>query len=308
MTDYCPGGHGNGPYVAIYSNPLTGYVYNGTGFEAWNDANYLTYYVQPLAELGASGVFTITTPAAVAALGTYFVVIRKSTGALSTDQILYAGMSCADLQTVQGAAISSSSAVPANVTQIAGQTATAAAPVTFPAVVGSAGDWATATALASVATTIGTPQQAGSAVTLPSIPANWITAASISASALNGKGDWATPATAAAAILVTPAHKLATDASGDVTPTAASITAIQSGVILAANGLDGVATTDPSGASSGWNFRQWLVWLFRRFGKAATSSTANTLTVYGSDGTTALSTQAITTTGTATTDTTGAIP
>lgn len=37
---------------------------------------------------------------------------------------------------------------------------------------------------------IGAPQQAGSAVTLPSIPNNWITAAGIAAGALNSKGDW----------------------------------------------------------------------------------------------------------------------
>lgn len=35
-------------------------------------------------------------------------------------------------------------------------------------------------------------QQAGAAVTLPAIPANWITAAGINAGALIGKGDWAT--------------------------------------------------------------------------------------------------------------------
>ena len=42
---------------------------------------------------------------------------------------------------------------------------------------------------------LGTPQQSGSAVTLPTIPDNWITAAGIDAGALSGKGDWITSGT-----------------------------------------------------------------------------------------------------------------
>ena len=99
----------------------------------------------------------------------------------------------------------------------------------------------------------------------------------------------------------------------------ANVQAIQSGLQLASSAvtlpdnapstfLDGISTADPSGASSGWNFRQCLVWLFRRFGKAATDKTALTLKVYGSDGSTVLSTQAITSDGAISNDTTGAVP
>lgn len=42
----------------------------------------------------------------------------------------------------------------------------------------------------TIITDIGLCQQAGAAVTLPTIPANWIDAAGIAAGALNGKGDW----------------------------------------------------------------------------------------------------------------------
>ena len=73
--------------------------------------------------------------------------------------------------------------------------------------------------------TIPTVTNLTNAVTLPSIPANWITSAGINAAALNGKGDWllsssyaAPPSTAAiaTAILATPANLLATDSSGRV--------------------------------------------------------------------------------------------
>lgn len=79
-------------------------------------------------------------------------------------------------------------------------------------------------------------------------------------------------------------------------------------VVLSANGLDGITTTDPSGSSATWNFRQFLVWLFRRQGNAKVDDIANTITVIGSNGTTVLSVQPFTTTGAASTDTVGAIP
>lgn len=44
--------------------------------------------------------------------------------------------------------------------------------------------------ITSVLTAIGTPQQAGSAVTLPTIPTGWITAGGIASGALNSKGNW----------------------------------------------------------------------------------------------------------------------
>lgn len=48
----------------------------------------------------------------------------------------------------------------------------------------------------AILTAVGTPQQSGSAVTLPAIPTGWITAAGIAAGALDGKGDWALAASA----------------------------------------------------------------------------------------------------------------
>jgi len=69
----------------------------------------------------------------------------------------------------------------ANATQLAGQTITAAAGVTFPASVASPTN-ITAGAITTVTTL----------TNLPSIPANWLTAAGIATSALNGKGDWST--------------------------------------------------------------------------------------------------------------------
>lgn len=54
----------------------------------------------------------------------------------------------------------------------------------------------------SILTAVGTPQQAGVAVTLPAIPASWITSAGIAAAALNGKGDWNTVAPDNADILL----------------------------------------------------------------------------------------------------------
>lgn len=56
------------------------------------------------------------------------------------------------------------------------------------------------------------------------------------------------------------------------------------------NVLESVPTTAPTGAPSGWTFRQWLTWLTHRFRKAA--KTPTTLTVL--DGSTTLSTQTIT--------------
>ena len=54
------------------------------------------------------------------------------------------------------------------------------------------------------------------AVTLPSIPANWITAAGINAAALNGKGDW----------LLASSYAAAPSPGGDVliAPAAATVT------------------------------------------------------------------------------------
>jgi len=53
------------------------------------------------------------------------------------------------------------------------------------------GDWATATGFATPTNiTAGTITTATNLTNMPSIPANWLTAAGIAASALDGKGDW----------------------------------------------------------------------------------------------------------------------
>ncbi len=65
--------------------------------------------------------------------------------------------------------------------QLAGQTITAAAGVTFPSSVASPTN-----------ITAGTIATVTNLTNLPSIPAGWLTAAGIAAAALNGKGDWQT--------------------------------------------------------------------------------------------------------------------
>jgi hypothetical protein len=79
---------------------------------------------------------------------------------------------------------------PANITQILGTASKGAAGSVAP-------DWGQvqnpATTVGLTGTTISTTQTIATvtnAVVLPSIPANWITAAGINAAALNGKGDW----------------------------------------------------------------------------------------------------------------------
>lgn len=97
--------------------------------------------------------------------------------------------------------------------------------------------------------------------------------------------------TVAAAILATPENKLATDASGAVTPTAASKT----GYSLAATGLDAITATRPSGKAT--TFPQMLVQLFYRFfGKA--TKTGTQIKTYAADGTTVVTTQTVSDDGT----------
>ena len=76
-----------------------------------------------------------------------------------------------------------SGVVKANATQFAGQTITAAAGVTIPSTIASPTN-----------ITGGTINTATNLTNLPSIPAGWLTASGIAASALNGKGDWNTTA------------------------------------------------------------------------------------------------------------------
>ena len=75
--------------------------------------------------------------------------------------------------------VSAAGAGDANVTQVAGQTASAAGAVTFPGTIAS-----------TTNITAGTITTTTNLTNLPSIPNNWITAAGINAGALNGKGDW----------------------------------------------------------------------------------------------------------------------
>jgi hypothetical protein len=121
----------------------------------------------------------------------------------------------------------------------------------------------------------------------------------------------------AAAILATPANLLATDGSGRVTvgsnadktgyslasppPSAAdNATAVwaaearaltdKAGFALAAGGLDAIPTTAPAGVAG--NFREMIVQLWRRAFKRSTL-TATQLVTYADDGSTAITTQAV---------------
>lgn len=95
----------------------------------------------------------------------------------------------------------------ANATQLAGQTITAAAGVTFPTSVASPTN-----ITAGVITTVTT------LTNLPAIPANWLTAAGINAAALNGKGDWNIGKTGYALTQTFPANfsSMSIDASGRI--------------------------------------------------------------------------------------------
>jgi hypothetical protein len=96
---------------------------------------------------------------------------------------------------------------------------------------------------------------------------------------------------AASKILAEPENKLATDASGAVTPTAASKT----GYSLAATGLDAIADPDDlTPATVPSTFTQKLRWLIQRFWRA--DKTATTIVVKTEAGAT-VTTQAITSSG-----------
>lgn len=100
---------------------------------------------------------------------------------------------------LSGSAGSVTARVTANTDQFAGQTITCAGPVTIPS----------ATLASTTNITAGTITTTTNLTNLPSIPANWLTAAGIAAGALNGKGDWllassytAPPTTAAIATAI----------------------------------------------------------------------------------------------------------
>lgn len=180
---------------------------------------------------------------------------------------------------------------------------------------------------------LGTPQQAGSAVTLPAIPTGWVTAAGIAASALNGKGDWllassytAPPAAAAIAtqIFTDPTagsdfatagsigKLLATNldaaissrstyAGGAVASVTAPVTVgtnnDKAGYALAATGLDAISVADPGGVANQTTLPKILVALYRRFFKKSTL-TATQLQTFADDGATVNTTQAVSDDGT----------
>ncbi len=69
------------------------------------------------------------------------------------------------------------------------------------------------------------------------------------------------------------------------------------GVVLASTGLDSISTTPAAGVPS--NFREFLVWGIRRFMKKFTRDTSdNTAKAYADDGSTVLTTQTLSTSGT----------
>jgi hypothetical protein len=105
-----------------------------------------------------------------------------------------AGYVPADLQTIKTQAVTCSGGVTVPAATLASTTNITAgtiATVTNLTNAPTVGDF-TATMKTSIGTAVAASAVASvtAAVTLPSIPANWITAAGINAAALNGKGDW----------------------------------------------------------------------------------------------------------------------
>lgn len=89
------------------------------------------------------------------------------------------------------------------------------------------------------------------------------------------------------------------DSSGNAIPTATQNAAAidKTGYKLASDGLDSIATTAPAGPAS--NFREMMVQLWRRFFKKTHLDIANgTLKTYADDGSTVVTTQAVTTSST----------
>ena len=124
---------------------------------------------------------------------------------------------------------------------------------------------------------------------------DWVTDSDLTSLVQYGDAHWATSTLSAAqvatAVLVTPANKLATNASGYVD------VADKTGFKLASDGLDSISTTAPTGVAS--NFREMLVQMWRRFFKKATR-TPTELKTYADNGTTVLTTQVISDNGSGT--------
>lgn len=124
---------------------------------------------------------------------------------------------------------------------------------------------------------------ASGAITTAAIADGALTAAKIAADALDGKGDWSTHA---AADVWAVATRTLTAFAFEVTVAAAS----KSGYALASTGLDSIPITAPAGVAT--TFREMVVATWRRFYKQATKSSSQIKT-YADDGTTVLTTQAI---------------
>lgn len=107
-------------------------------------------------------------------------------------------------------------------------------------------------------------QQRAVAVTLPAVPADWLTAAGV-------KADAVTKIQAG----------LSTYGGGAVASVTAPVTAgtvtDKSGYSLSATGLDAIDPTEPVAPSSAWNFRQWLRWAVMRQVNAARTPTQLTV-------------------------------
>lgn len=166
----------------------------------------------------------------------------------------------------------------------------------LPASPAATGDAMTLTAAYDAAKTA---QQAGSAVTLPTIPANWLTAAGIAAGALNSKGDWllASGYTAPdnADILLI---KAKTDNLPASPAAVGSAMTLADGAISTAKIVDGAITdakftvpTEPTGLATGVLSRLDQMW--RRFVGNKSTQTSTEIVMYKSDGTTPVVTQAV---------------
>src|SRR5262245_1802445 len=80
------GEHGK-TYRVVINDPA-GLVWNGTAFEAWNDANVATYGLAPTSERGTSGYFLLTFPAAITTQAAYPVfAYQTAAGSLSLTDI-----------------------------------------------------------------------------------------------------------------------------------------------------------------------------------------------------------------------------
>jgi hypothetical protein len=131
----------------------------------------------------------------------------------------------------------------ANAVQVGSQTASAAGAVTFPDTIAS-----------TTNITAGTITTTTNLTNLPSIPTNWLTAAGIAASALNGKGDWNIGKTGYALTATTGLGNQTANITGNLSGSVGSVTgavgsvtgavgSVTAGVTLANGAHGGAAAT-----------------------------------------------------------------